>query len=101
MSRPKHYWYGHIKRTISRYPNGLNDGSVQSCIAKGAIEKALDDTYTRYPDGELRVKLIESVCFKKTHTVDGAADMLFISKRTAVRWMHSFIYSVARKMGYM
>ena len=100
MSYTKYYWFGHVKRTIEQYPNGLSDGTVQSAIAKGAIEKAITETY-KMTDGADRVKLVEMVYFKKVCTLDGASMKLHISYRTAVRWSHKFIYLVADKMGYM
>ena len=36
MSKSKYSWFFPVKRTIEQYPDGLLDGTVQSCIAKGA-----------------------------------------------------------------
>ena len=40
----------------------------------------------RMPDADNRRTLVELVYFKKTHTLDGAALQIPISRSTAVRW---------------
>lgn len=92
------YWYGYIIRALHNYPDGLSE-SIQGCIAKGAISKTIEE-FKSLQDGEDKIKLENMVNIKQTHTMDGAAMVLHISRRTAQRWNRAFIYSVAEKMGF-
>lgn len=44
------------------------------------------DMVDRMPDAVSRRTLVELVYFKKSHTLEGAALQIPISRRTAVRW---------------
>lgn len=63
-----------------------------------AVEKTIRDTM-RYPNGADRVKLIEMVFFKRTHTLHGAAMALFVSYGTAKNWHNKFIERTAENFG--
>lgn len=56
----------------------------------GAIRKT-----KRLKDGEERLRLIEMVFWKKTHTLQGAAMVCNVSYGTAKRWHKEFIISTA------
>lgn len=62
-----------------------------------AVKKTIDKTL-RLRDGAQRIQLIEMVFFKRSHTLQGAADALYISYSTAKRWHNKFIESVARNL---
>lgn len=62
-----------------------------------AVQKAIDKT-ARIPDGDRRVELVDMVFWKRTHTLQGAADALFISYGTAKRWHNSFIVMTAKNL---
>ena len=43
--------------------------------------------------------LIDLVLWKRTHTLQGAAMVVYVSERTAQEWHRQFIYLVAEKRG--
>ncbi len=63
-----------------------------------AVERALKKT-RRLRDGGWRVRLIELVYFKRSHTLSGAAEQCRASHSTAVRWHGDFIRAVADELG--
>lgn len=63
-----------------------------------AVEKAIRTT-RRKRDGALRVKLIELVYFRKSHTLYGASTQVHVSERTAQTWHGEFVRLVARNLG--
>lgn len=52
-------------------------------------------------DGKDRLRLVEMVFFKQTHTLDGAAQEIPCSLRTARRWHRDFIRQVAKEFGLL
>ena len=65
-----------------------------------AVRAALRETLG-LSNGKLRIRLIQMVFWKRTHTVQGAALRLYISEKTAKRWHRSFILLVAKKAGLL
>ena len=63
-----------------------------------AVERAVRAT-RRGPDGKLRVKVVEMVYFRGTHTIDGAAQNVHVSYQTAWRWTDNFIRMVGKNLG--
>lgn len=60
-----------------------------------AVTKAIQTTrYMR--DGAIRVRLIELVYFRKSHTLYGASAQVHVSERTARRWHSEFVRLVAQ-----
>ena len=57
-------------------------------------------TVGRWRDGGLILRLVELVDWQKTHTIQGAADALHLSKSTAVRLRSRLIYELLRNMEY-
>lgn len=57
-------------------------------------------TVGRWRDGGLILRLVELVDWQKTHTIQGAADTLHLSKSTAVRLRSRLIYELLRNMEY-
>lgn len=99
MSKPRYYWYDYVKKNLYRYPEQLHKlGTMQSRIAEFGIEKAIQETKQKQ-DGDGRIKMMEMLFFKRTHTIDGAADVLHVSRRTAQRWIKDFIYCAAKHIG--
>lgn len=97
--KARYYWYAHVKRTIERYPDGLDLKTNQGAIAYASISRVIEDT-RKIQDGEDRVRLVKMLCWDKSHTIDGAASVLHISSITAHRWWHAFIYAVAKELGF-
>ena len=65
-----------------------------------AVRKAIETT-ERYDNGLDRLRIINLVLWKQTHTIEGAADMVHCSCRTARRWHSEFIRTVAAYYGLM
>lgn len=98
MSHKRYYWHDYIKKTISKYPDDLGD-DIQGNVARIAILTTLRDVATMV-DGVDRIRLINMVYFDKTHNLIGASYVIGISERTAQRWDHTFVYLVAKRMGF-
>ena len=65
-----------------------------------AVNDAIQVTIGKW-NGIERMRLIEIVFWKKTHTLNGAAQVCHISQRTAWRWHGDFIRAVARAYGLL
>lgn len=63
-----------------------------------AVEKAIKITRGG-PDGKIRVKVVELVYFRDTHTIEGAAQQVHVSYWTAQKWTDTFIRTVAKNLG--
>ena len=63
-----------------------------------AVEAALKST-RKGPDGKIRVKVVELVYLRGTHTIDGAAYQVHVSYSTAWRWTDNFIRIVGKNLG--
>ena len=62
-----------------------------------AVEKAVRST-RRGADGKIRMKVVEMVYFRGTHTIQGAAQQVHVSYATAWRWTDNFIRMAARNL---
>lgn len=126
MGKPRCKWWGYIRRVLRAYPylrkeldelqKPMQSKGEQVCRGSGvgrpvemmaavtlpdrqeqleleAVEKAMSEV------DEISNKLVEMVFFKGTHTLEGAAQRLFISYRTARRRQAWFICSVAENLG--
>lgn len=47
-----------------------------------------------------RLRLVELVYWRGTHTIEGAAAALHVSRRTAYRWANEILTAVALELGY-
>lgn len=65
-----------------------------------AVRKAIETT-ERYANGLDRLRVINLVLWKQTHTIEGAALRIPCSWRTAAQWHGEFIRLVARYYGLM
>ena len=85
---------------IKNYPAIKNEHTTQACIFVNAIENAVAETRA-LPDGDLRVRAIEMLYFKGTHTIEGAATKVGVSERTLQYWMSRFVKLVGRNAGFV
>lgn len=65
-----------------------------------AVEDAIRRTMLR-ADGKERLRVIELVHWKGSHTLTGAAMKLHVSERTAVYWQRDFFLLVAKACGFV
>lgn len=90
---------------------GVAGGKVSSAVETAALKelhpkdqrrlKAIEDTIaeTRHmPDGTERLRVVEMVYFKQTHTLLGAAAILGLRKQRAIDYSSTFISAVAEKL---
>ena len=89
MSNPRYGWWSYVKNMINRYPAKTNEEETK------AVSIAVEET-NRLLDGSDRMKVINMVFFKKTHTLQGAALNVPCSYDTAKRWTQQFIRLVAK-----
>lgn len=47
-----------------------------------------------------RLRLVDLVYWRGTHTVSGAADFLHVSRRTAYRYINEVLTAIAAELGY-
>lgn len=66
-----------------------------------SVELAIEYTKQTFADADLRLKLVKLVFFTKSHTLQGAADEIHVSYRTAFRWHNAFIRQVAQEFGLL
>lgn len=65
-----------------------------------AVERALAET-RRMPNGKWRCAIIERVYFRKSHTLEGAANYCHVSYGAAKEWHGDFIRLVAAHLGLL
>lgn len=94
MSKPRYGWWGYVKWMIRGYKNGalLTKAEIE------AVRAAVAET-EQLADGAERMKLVDMVLWKRTHTIQGAAMAIFVSDRTAQEWHRQFVRLVAQKRG--
>ena len=63
-----------------------------------AVEKAIRAT-RRGSDGKIRLKVVEMVYFRDTHTIEGAAQQVHVCYNTAWLWTDKFIRMVGKNLG--
>ena len=66
-----------------------------------AVRKAVEASSSVPGNGHLRVKLVEMVYFKRTHTLEGVCQVLHISYGTAKNYNHDFLCCVAKNFGLL
>lgn len=89
MSKPRYTWWAYVRNFLSKYPSDTNPDETR------AVQDAIAETLTLV-DGEERLKVIDMVFFRETHTLQGAALNIPCSYETAKRWQQQFIRCVAR-----
>ena len=98
MSRPRYIWWGYVKAMIRTYPQDREGKTAQA--EKKAVAEAIKETQG-LSNGEDRMKLVNLVFIQQTHTLEGAAQKIPCSRRTARRWHTEFICAVAQKYGLL
>ena len=99
MSKKKSEYigWGFVKDIIREY----SEITAHSCRLKpfqaDAVKQAVDETKS-FVDGTERLKLIDLVFWKQTHTLAGAACECNVSYDLAVIWHRDFIKAVGRNM---
>lgn len=94
-SREKSWTY--IKSMVRDYPK-YQQGGVRNHVQqaeKDAVEAAVQETLAM-PDGENRIRMIDYVYWRRTHTIAGAASVIHYSERTAVQWHGEFLRLVGK-----
>ena len=66
-----------------------------------AVRKAVEAAGAVPGNGYLRVKLVEMVYFKRTHTLEGVCQVLHISYGTSKNYNHDFLCCVAKNFGLL
>lgn len=89
MSKPRHQWRGYVKGMIARYPDRVNEEE------KRAVSIAIENTKNK-KDAEIRLKVVDLVLMKRTHTIPGAALKCYCSERTAYNYHAEFINEVGK-----
>ena len=101
MSKPRYGWWGYAKWIIRQTPR--REGVAlegKAADEQAAVYRALKEIMNK-PDANARLMLIDLVFFKQTHTLDGAAQAVSCSERTARRWSSEFIMAVAKEFGLL
>lgn len=99
MSKKKSEYigWGFVKDIIREY----SETTAHSCRLKpfqvDAVKRAVDETKSLI-DGTERLKLIDLVFWKQTHTLAGASYECNVSYDLAVIWHSDFIKSVGKNM---
>lgn len=65
-----------------------------------AVNTAIDIT-KKLPSGQDRLRMIDLVYWRGSHTLDGAAYKIHVHTQTAKNWNGDFIRAVGRAMGWM
>ena len=96
MSKPRYGWWPYAKWMIRSYKGG----GLMTKDERAAVEAAISDT-EQLIDGSERLRLIDLVLWKRTHTLQGAALACYVSERTAQEWHRQFIRLVGQKRGLL
>ena len=78
MSKPRYGWWPYAKWMIRNYKGG----GLMTKAERVAVEDAIAET-EQLIDGSERLRLIDLVLWKRTHTLQGAALACYVSERTA------------------
>lgn len=96
MSKPRYGWWPYAKWMIRSYKGG----GLMTKDERAAVESAVKET-EQLADGGERLRLIDLVLWKRTHTLQGAALACYVSERTAQEWHRQFIRLVGQKRGLL
>lgn len=98
MSRPSNDYYGYIMMRIKKYPGIKKEDSIVSMMQWNAIEKELKKLDNKKDKDKLRA--VQMVLIKKTHTIEGAAQVLNYSYYSVRNWIQDFVNAVGRGSGF-
>ncbi len=103
----------HGQKITAQYNKGRGGGGAsrtteQAALRSGltrqqqreleAVERAISNT-SRGPDGKIRLKVVELVYFRDTHTIEGAAQQVHVCYNTAWKWTDTFVRLVGKNLG--
>lgn len=94
VSNPRYGWWSYAKWMIRSYKGG----GLMTKDELAAVKDAIEET-EQLIDGSERIRLIDLVLWKRTHTLQGAAMAVHVSERTAQEWHRQFIRLVGQKRG--
>ena len=104
MSTPRCGWWPYAKWMIRTYEKDRHIAEKEKRRLTddefSAVEAAIEETKQRI-DGAERIRLIDLVLWKRTHTLQGAAMAVYVSERTAQEWHRQFIRLVGQKRGLL
>lgn len=101
MSKPRYGWWGYVKWMIRQCP--AREGKYiqgKALDERMAVQRAIDQTM-KMDNGQDRLRVVDLVFFKQTHTLEGAALMVPCHYETARHWHTDFIKLVAKEYGLM
>lgn len=101
MSKPRYGWWGYVKWMIRQYP--AREGEYiqgKALDERMAVQRAIDQTM-KMDNGQDRLRVVDLVFFKQTHTLEGAALMVPCSYDTAQKYHAQFIKLVAKNYGLL
>lgn len=101
MSKPRYGWWGYVKWMIRQYP--AREGKYiqgKALDEHMAVQRAIDQTM-KLDNGQDRLRAVDLVFFKQTHTLEGAALMVPCSYDTAQKYHAQFIKLVAKNYGLL
>lgn len=98
MSRPKNDYYGYIMMRIKKYPGIKEEDGIVPMLQWNAIEKELAKLDNEKDKDKLRA--IKMVLIDKTHTYEGAAQVLHYSYPTIKLWIQNFVNAVGKNSGF-
>lgn len=101
MSKPRYGWWGYVKWMIRQYP--AREGKYiqgKALDERMAVQRAIDQTM-KLDNGQDRLRVVDLVFFKQTHTLEGAALMVPCSYDTAQKYHAQFIKLVAKNYGLL
>lgn len=101
-----------VTQQLSGMPGGGGTGrTAEQCAIRElsgvkqreykAVDRAVKSTLSITGSGEDRMRIIELVFWKRSHTLEGAAQEVHCSYRTARRYHGEFIMSVAKYYGLL
>ena len=93
-------WWGYAKRVIREY-SCFQSNPDECCLRRfeyEAVQQAIEKTKL-LRNGEERLKLIDLVFFKQSHSLQGACLACYVCDRTGRQWHTDFIRLVGVEMG--
>lgn len=98
MSQPKSFWYIVAVKVIQNYNVIKNSEVKHEKQWADAIEKALV-TAGNKDNGKYRLKAIDMVLIRRTHTESGAGGVLHYSQRSIKYFINEFVNDVIKNVG--
>ena len=100
MSSPRYKWWGYVKAMCKDYRKKGREGDEAEKKERKAVKIALEEIQGQVY-GHEKKQLVEMVLIERTHTLHGAAGVLYVSYKTAQKWHADFLKLVAKNRGLM